>query len=103
MNAQQVLEASGLFESNSDIRTIVKQKGCKINGQVVDNINEEIELGDFLNFVWLFPGAAQAVQEHGPCFLLVSRGKKQKNLLRVMPDGSLVDGVQFLSLSDVVS
>ena len=92
MTAMEVLTASDLFSSGNDLRTVVKQRGARINGQVVDSIDEEIEIGDFLNFVWLFPGAATMVQKHGPVFLMVSRGKKQKTILKVAADGTFSDG-----------
>lgn len=80
-----VLEASGLFESRSEIRKSLKNKSIKINNIVVDDLEEKIEHGDFLNFVWLC-GGADLVQQHGPVFLSVSAGKKwsSKCILRLV-------------------
>lgn len=85
MNALQVLQSSDLFSSNSDIFRYVKQKSVKINGQVVDDVNEEIEIGDFLNFTF-FPGAWDLMREHGRSLLVVAKGKKERALVRVEGD-----------------
>lgn len=78
----QVLQASDLFSSNSDILRCVKQKSVKINGQTVDDVNEDIEIGDFLNFAF-FPGAWEMMQQHGRSLLVVAKGKKERALVRV--------------------
>lgn len=85
MNVMQVLEASRLFESRTDIHRQVKNKAVKINGQPVEDVNEQIELGDFLNFFW-FPHAAELMQQHGRTLLVVSRGKKERGLVKVVGD-----------------
>ena len=85
MNVMQVLEASRLFESRTDIHRQVKNKAVKINGQPVDDVNETIEVGDFLNFIW-FPHAAELMQQHGGTLLVISRGKKDRGLLKVVGD-----------------
>jgi tyrosyl-tRNA synthetase len=84
MKTIDAIEASGLFESKTEIRKAMNNKAIKINGQVVDNLEETIEHGDFLNFVW-FCGGADWVKEHGPIFLAVSAGKKavSKVILKV--------------------
>lgn len=51
MNNMSVLIASKLFSSNSDIHRTVKQKGVKINGLVVEDVNELIELKEKLFFM----------------------------------------------------
>lgn len=90
MTIQDVLNASKLFESQTQIRNAMKNKAIKINGQVVDDLNEVIEHGDFLNFIW-FCGGAKLVREHGAIFLAVSRGKDfaSKTLLKLI-DGELI-------------
>jgi RNA-binding protein YlmH len=85
MNVMQVLEASRIFESRTDIHRQVKNKAVKINGQLVEDVNETIELGDFLNFVW-FPHAAELIQQHGRTLLVVARGKKERGLVKVVGD-----------------
>jgi RNA-binding protein YlmH len=85
MNVMQVLEASKLFDSRTDIHRQVKNKAVKINGQPVDDVNETIELGDFLNFTW-FPNAIEMMREHGRTLLVVSRGKKDRGLVKVVGD-----------------
>lgn len=74
MIAKDILDASNLFTSTSDMLRALKNKAIKINGLQIEDLNEEIEHGDFLNFVWL-QGAIQLVREHGLVFLAVSRGK----------------------------
>ena len=96
MTAADVLLASGLFESRSDIFRTIKSKGAKINGLVVDSADEKIEPADFLNFLWTNGQAADMMVTHGPVFLMVSRGKRQRALVKVLPDGSLVDGIPDL-------
>lgn len=81
----QILEASKLFESRTDIHRCVKNKSIKINGQQVENVNDEIEVGDFLNFAW-FPSGIEMMREHGKVFLVVSKGKKERALLKVVED-----------------
>lgn len=62
-----VLLASNLFSSKSDILRTIKQNGVKLNRQLVE-FNELLEMGDFQNFVFI--GGAD--QFGG---LLVSKGK----------------------------
>lgn len=76
MTAMEVLKASKLFTSNTDIIRFVKQKGVKINGELVEDVNEVIEKGDFLNFVW-FPHAFEFVKQHGLNLLIVAKGKSR--------------------------
>ena len=85
MNTMQVLEASTLFTSRSDIHKHVKNKAVKINGQPVTDVNEEIELGDFLNFTW-FPHAVKLMREHGRVFIVVGKGTKNRVLLKIVGD-----------------
>lgn len=93
INALQVAEASGLFESRTEIRKAIKQKSLKINGQSVDTPEELIEEGDFLNF-WTFQHGPQLMLKHGNVFLVVGHGKKERVLLKLLPDGT------FQMLSD---
>lgn len=74
MTVKEVLEASKLFTSTSDMIRALKNKAIKINGLAIEDLNEEITTGDFLNFVWL-QGAMELVKEQGLVFLAVSRGK----------------------------
>jgi RNA-binding protein YlmH len=85
MNTMQVLEASTLFTSRSDVHKHVKNKAVKLNGQPVEDVNEEIELGDFLNFTW-FPHAVELMREHGRVFIIVGKGKKDRVLLKIVGD-----------------
>lgn len=81
----QVLEASRLFDSRTDIHRQLKNRAVKINGQSVEDPNETIELGDFLHFVW-FPHAVELMRKHGNTLLVVSRGKKDRALVKVVND-----------------
>lgn len=83
MTTMQVLEASKLFENRSDIHKNIKNKSIKINNVQVEDVNETIEVGDFLNFVW-FHGAVELMRNHGNTFLVVAKGKKQRSLIRVV-------------------
>lgn len=83
MNTLQVLEASGLFESRSEIRNQVKNKSVKINGLTVEDLNETIEAGDFIPFGFR-PGGLELIRKHGRVFLIVGKGKKDRTLLRVV-------------------
>jgi RNA-binding protein YlmH len=85
MNVMQVLEASKLFESRTDIHRQVKNKAVKINGQPVDDVNETIELGDFLNFT-CFPNAIEMMRLHGRTLLAVAKGKKDRALVKIVDD-----------------
>lgn len=85
MLAQQVLFSSNLFSSNGDMIRNIKQKCVKINGILIESLNEEIELGDFQNFIW-FPGAINLIKQHGLNFLVVQKGK-QKTLLFLNKNG----------------
>lgn len=82
MNAMEVLEGSKLFSSRSDIHKHVKNKAVKINNQTVDDVNEEIEIGDFLNFAF-FPHGLELMRQHGRVFIVVSKGKKDRALLKI--------------------
>lgn len=82
MIVMDVLTASGLFSSNSDIHRTVKQNGVKLNGVLVDDVNEQIEPGDFINFAW-FQGGTDMMKVHGRTLLLVSKGKRNKALIKV--------------------
>ena len=83
MNTLQVLEASGLFESRSEIRNQVKNKSVKINGLTVEDVNEPIEAGDFIPFAFR-PGGLELIRKHGNTFLIVAKGKKDRTLVRVV-------------------
>lgn len=85
MTTIEVLEASKLFDSRSDIHKCVKNKSVKINNQQVENVNDPIEIGDFLNFAW-FPMGAELIRKHGNVFLVVGKGKKTHSLLMVVGD-----------------
>jgi RNA-binding protein YlmH len=85
MNVMQVLAASRLFESRTDIHRQVKNKAVRINGQPIDDVNEIIELGDFLNFTW-FPNAIELMRLHGCTLLAVAKGKKDRALVKVVKD-----------------
>lgn len=85
MIVQQVLFASNLFSSNGDMIRNIKQNCVKINGILIESLNEEIELGDFQNFIW-FSGAINLIKQHGLNFLVVQKGK-QKTLLFLNKNG----------------
>lgn len=85
MTTMEVLEASKIFDSRSDIHKNIKNKSVKINGVQVENVNDLIEVGDFINFIW-FHGGAELVRKHGKVFLVVTKGKKNNALLRVVDD-----------------
>lgn len=78
-------EANKLFTSHSDIHKHIKNKAVKINNQPVEDVNEEIEIGDFLNFAF-FPHAIELMREHGRVFLVIGKGKKDRALLKVVDD-----------------
>lgn len=78
----EVLEASKLFENRSDIHKNIKSKSVKINNVQVENVNDVIEIGDFLNFAW-FHGALEIIKKHGNKFLVVAKGKKTRSLLMI--------------------
>lgn len=63
----------------------MKNKAVKINGQPVDDVNETIELGDFLNFIWL-PNAVEMMRLHGRTLIVVAKGKKDRALVKIMGD-----------------
>lgn len=82
MSIGDILLSTSLFSSKNDCMRLVNQKGVKLNGQLVTNMNEEIEIGDFINFL-LLPeqgltsgvSRLELVKEHGLCLLHVARGK----------------------------
>lgn len=86
MTTMEVLKASQLFTSNTDIFRFVKQKGVKINGELVEDVNEVIEKGDFINFIWR-QGAIDLVKEHGLTLLIVAKGKTRA-LVKVVNDSA---------------
>ena len=83
-----ILTAAQLFKSKTEMRKAIQNKAVKINTQQPDNLEEKIELGDFLNFVWM-SGAAEMVKIHGTNLLAVSAGKSadSKAIVKLTPNG----------------
>jgi len=92
MKAADLLSQTNLFSSRSDMQRAFKAGEIKINRVPIDSLDEEIEQGDFLNFIWL-PCAKELLKEHGKNLLLVNRGKKKAVLVQVNGDDvSILEG-----------
>jgi len=85
----EILMSSGLFTSKSDAIRTIKQKGVKVNNVQVEDFNEKLEIGDFLNFIW-FNNALEMIKDKNNQnnFLVVAKGKS-KVLLQVNNDKTI--------------
>lgn len=81
----EVLEASQLFDSRSDVRRNARQGGVKMNGVVVDDVelNDSLVVGDFINLFMDGRGFPLSRSFGTHQLILVERGKKAKSLIRV--------------------
>lgn len=87
ITAGEVLLKCGLFNSKSEINRAIKAKCVKINWVVVDSVDELIENGDFLNFLFsLRPQALEFAKEHGRRILVIHNGKKIASIIRLNVD-----------------
>lgn len=77
-----ILLQSTLFTSKSDVVRMIRQRGVKVNGVLVEDFNEPLELGDFLNFIWL-PKATEIIyQDKINNYLMIAKGKS-RTIVRV--------------------
>ena len=81
----EVIEASELFSSRSDIRRNVAQDGIRMNGILVEDedLNEPLVVGDFINLFMDGRGLQLSKSFGTHQLILIERGKRKKALLEV--------------------
>lgn len=88
----EVIEASELFTSRSDVRRNVRQGGVKVSGVSVDEdeLNDSLMVGDFINLFMDGRGLPLSNSFGTHQLILIERGKRKKALLRVDENGTEV-------------
>ena len=89
MKVKDVVIKSGILDSTSKIIRAIQQKGLKINNVVPDSINEEIEIGDFLNGAWI-KGMRELWEEQQTKQILCIKFGKLGKIVKIINDDVIV-------------